>query len=322
LLLALTCWQGILFIRKVAEDTRHNLDTRVEALEELQDLEQLVIENLDRPILADEYMGMITLNGRDLFLQPFEITQLSIGGLFDQHVLIEKIKQEQFSLILLQEDSWWVYALEERWTPEMLEAIRDNYRLAGQFESTFAYKPRTSRQAQTPVDCPKAAWPLPTSVYMGYRYDNGWLSLYGAGPEGTVPVEAVATGKVYRLEQYPEGSLAVIHDDPLRPGEKIILFYTKMRSSQNGNALIPESIPTGSNGLPVEAGQTIGYQSMWAGRANQQDWLHVMLGMAPYTPQLLENPDLLEENLINPGDYFGVQIDVDARHLKPIICLD
>jgi len=320
--LFLISWQGVRFIGKVQEETRGTLDARQDVVEELQDLEILVSQNLERPILADEYMGMITLNGENLYMQPFEITQLSIGGLFEQQILLEEIKAENFSLILLQEDSWWVYALQERWTPEMLEAIRANYRLAGQFEGTFAYKPKTTRSIVVPSDCLAGVWPLPTSAYMGYRYENGWLTLYGAGPEGTVAVKTVAPGKVFRPEAFPKGSLAVVHEDPLNPGEKVILYYSEMRSSRGGEALIPDTIPIGAEGLDLEAGETIGFQSMWAGSAFRQDWLHVTLGIAPYEPQFLENPDFQAENLVNPGEYFGIRLEPGAGHVKPVICSD
>lgn len=318
--LVMISWQGVRFVRRVQEDTRGTLRTRQEAIHELQDLDNLVAQNLAQPILADEYMGLITLNGESLYLQPFEITQLVMGGLFDQQILLDQIEQGLFSLILLQEDSWWVHALQERWTPEMLEAIRTHYRLAGQFESTFVYKPRTTRGVSTPSDCPMGAWPLPTSAYMGYRFEDGRLSLYGAGPEGTVPVEAVAPGEVYRLEGYPEGSLVVVHEDPLNPGEKVIITYSEMRSSRGGEPLIPDHISMGVEGLAVEAGETLGYQGMWAGSDFRQDWLHVTLGIAPYEPQFLEDIDLLAENLVDPGIYFGISLEPGAGHVKPVIC--
>jgi hypothetical protein len=86
--------------------------------------------------------------------------------------------------------------------------------------------------------------------------------------------------------------------------------------------LIPDVFPVGTEGTPVQTGETIGYQAMWAGRANQQAWLHVTLGIAPYDPLFLEDLDLLEGNLVHPGDYFGIQIDTASENLKPIICLD
>jgi hypothetical protein len=319
--LSLVIWQGVRFIEKVQMDTRGTLDTRQEAIEELQDLELLVGQNLEGPILADEYMGMIVLNDESLYLQPFEITQLAIGGLFEQEILLDQIKAETFSLILLQEDSWWVHALQERWTPEMLETIRAHYRLSGQFESTFAYKPKTVRSISAPTDCPAGVWPLPTSATMGYRYEEGWLSLYGAGSEGTTPVKAVASGEVYRTENFPDGSLAVVHEDPLNPGERVILVFKDMRSSRGGESLISETFPIGSKGLVVNAGETLGFQTMWAGRAFKQDWLHVTFGIAPFDPAFLESPELLGDHLLDPGTYFGIRLDPEGRYVRPVICL-
>ena len=320
IVMSLTAWQGFHFSQKVQDDTRSSLEIRQGAIEELQDLENLVAQNLEQPILADEYMGMLTLNGENLYLQPFEVTQLVIGGIFNQQILIGQIAEEKFSLILLQEDAGWIQALQERWTPEMLDAIRAQYRLAGQFESTFVYKPKSARGVSAPSECSAGAWPLPTRATMGYRYENGWLSLYGAGPEGTVPVVAVAPGEVFRPEGFPEGSLAVIHEDPKNPAKRVILYYTEMQSYRKGEPLISEKIPLGATSLGVTAGETLGYQGMWSGRPNQQDWLHVTLGIAPYDSQFLEETGKLEDKLVSPAEYFGIQLDPDSRHVKPVIC--
>src|SRR5687768_14877192 len=64
------------------EDYTLDLRERRLAISELSQLEALVAETPGR-ILADEYMGMLTLQGRPLFIQPFEVTQLAWAGKWD-----------------------------------------------------------------------------------------------------------------------------------------------------------------------------------------------------------------------------------------------
>jgi len=321
LFLLFLSWQGLNLIRFVQNETRHLLEDRQESKEALVTLESMVSKNLDRPILADEYMGMIVLSGENLYLQPFEITQLANASIWNQNILNKQIENEAFSLILLQERSWWEYVVYERWTPEMLDAIRKNYRLIAQLENTNVYQPKTIKRMDTTTTCPKGIWPLPTSAYLGFKYQEGMLTLYGAGAEGRVPITAPADGKVYRPAVFQDGSLLIVHEDPLNPGEKVITLYTDMRSYRGQETLIIDDFPVGADGIPVEAGDIIGYQSMWSGTIMQQNWLHVNFGIAGYQEQFLTDYDLLIENLISPVNYFGILIDFEVDKLRPIECL-
>ena len=321
IVLLITGWQGFQLSRYVQNETRNHLQSRKNAIDDLTSMENLVAQNLEQPILADEYMGMIVLNGKQLYLQPFEITQLIHAGLFDQQKLIDLIKDEEFSLILLQEGEWWSHVLQERWTPEVLEAIRAHYRVTAHYEQTFVYQPRTRHQSTLISECENGVWALPTTAYLGYRYRDGLLAFYGAGAEGQVPVKAVADGLFYRLEGIPEGSFLILHEDPLNPGEKLIAYYGDMRSYQGDRIFISEAFLGNVQGVSVSKGETIGFQGMWSGSPNQQDWLHITFGLAPYDSQFLEEPDLLFENLIDPSVYFGIEIDTGAKSVKPIKCL-
>ena len=62
---------------------------------ELSQLNSLVAET-PGAILADEYMGMLTLEGRPLVIQPFEVTQLAWAGKWDQTPLLESIRKKEY----------------------------------------------------------------------------------------------------------------------------------------------------------------------------------------------------------------------------------
>jgi hypothetical protein len=314
-------WQVIEVIREVQLETKNALRDRIQAQDDLLTMEKLVRNHLDEPILADEFMGMLTINDKSLYLQPFEITQLALAGLFNQKILIEQIEQEEFSLILLQEGSWWVNVVQERWTPEMLEAIHGNYRITAKLENTNVYRPKTRRKIVIPTSCTAGMWPLPTKAYLGYRFNQGTLTFFGAGAEGQVPVIAPADGLAYRPKNFPEGSLLIVHEDPFNAGEQVISLFEDMRSFREQVDLISDQFPVGSKGVEVKRGDFIGYQSTWSGNPHQPAWLHVSYSLAGYSPTYLEDYELITRKLINPGRYFGIKIDLEMESVKPIECL-
>jgi hypothetical protein len=118
----------------------------------LADLADLVAK-AEGPILADEFMGLITLKQQPLYLQPFETTQLEQAGIWDQTALLEAIQQKSFPLILIyQLPSSSLHR--ERWTPEMLSAIEENYRPVRVEALTTVYRPQEEGQAGLAVPEP------------------------------------------------------------------------------------------------------------------------------------------------------------------------
>jgi hypothetical protein len=141
------------------------LTDRQANLSELRQLEKLVT-GTQGPILADEYMSMITLAGRPLEIQPFEVTQLANAGLWDQTPLIDNIQKKVYPLILIH-DFAGAEVFRERWTGAMLEAIETNYRIADRLGGTRVYRPIGSRAS---IDaCPGAAWRLPSRMELGVQ---------------------------------------------------------------------------------------------------------------------------------------------------------
>lgn len=138
LLLVLTV-QGSDMMRASFNEFGADLGGRMKRINELRRLEALV-SAVDGPVLADEYMGMITLNGRYLYLQPFELTQLANAGIWDETPLAESIRNKEFDLILIHYFPFFdVY--KERWTPVMLAMIERNYKEFETLADTKVYIP-------------------------------------------------------------------------------------------------------------------------------------------------------------------------------------
>ncbi len=92
-------------------------------------------------VLADEDMGLLPLDGRPIFFQPFEMTQLARAGRWDQRPLLADIERQAFAAILI----YRVPELplhRERWTDEMLGAIERRYVVEERVGPTEVYRPR------------------------------------------------------------------------------------------------------------------------------------------------------------------------------------
>ncbi len=100
-----------------------------------------IVQSTTGPVLADEYMGLVTLAGKPLEIQPFEVTQLANAGIWDQKPLIEGIEAQRYPLILIH-DRWGEGLVRERWTAEMLEAIERHYRMEQRVAGTRVYRPK------------------------------------------------------------------------------------------------------------------------------------------------------------------------------------
>jgi hypothetical protein len=140
--MVLLAFQVARLMQTTLKDYAGGLRARRGDVDQLRQLEGLVIA-ADGPVLADEYMGMITLQGRPLYLQPFEITQLARAGVWDQTPLVEGIRNQAFPLILIHFfPEYPVY--KERWTEEMLLDIQRYYVPGDSLADTRVYRPNAS----------------------------------------------------------------------------------------------------------------------------------------------------------------------------------
>jgi ABC-type sugar transport system permease subunit len=104
-----------------------------------------VVNDSNGPVLADEYAGLLPLEGRGIYLQPFEMTQLQRDGRWDQSPLLASIERREFPAILIWKPSYAAGVYRERWTREMLETIDENYRPTHKYADTLVYRPRPDK---------------------------------------------------------------------------------------------------------------------------------------------------------------------------------
>lgn len=280
LLLSLALQTGLL-IQASLRDPLPGLKWRVEQPQQsFSELEQ-VVTGADGPILADEFMGLLTLQNKPLYIQPFEVAQLANAGLWDQSPLLASIRARAFPAIFIHHFSGYpVY--EQRWTTEMLQAIMAHYEPTAFLAETIVYRPRDP-ETDPPAGieaCPDAPWRLPARSELGLWWFDRRLAFMGEGYENSVPVYAVADGLLTRHTAWRD-AVAIQHDDPLRPGQKVWTLYAGMASAWGGWPFIESRFAPGSAGVPVKRGQLLGYQGQYSAQLGKPFWVHLEFAILP-----------------------------------------
>ena len=101
-----------------------------------------IVDDSSGPVLAGEYAGLLPLEGRGIYLQPFEMSQLQRDGRWDQGPLVTSIERREFPAILIWKPPYASGVYRERWTREMLETRDENYRPTHKYAGTLVYLPR------------------------------------------------------------------------------------------------------------------------------------------------------------------------------------
>ena len=104
---------------------------------------QRMVHEAEGPVLADEFMGLVVLDNRQLVFQPFEFKQLSIAKVWDETPFIQDLNARKFGLILLYNPSNWD-SQHERWTQNQLDAIYQNYERVDIIAQTMVLKPKNT----------------------------------------------------------------------------------------------------------------------------------------------------------------------------------
>lgn len=101
-----------------------------------------MIRQANGDVLADEFMGLLPLNGRRIFIQPFEFTRLQEVGMWNEAVLVDAINRKSFVLIALYEPMNQPALIVQRWSPRVRQAIYANYTMANRLAEALIYVPR------------------------------------------------------------------------------------------------------------------------------------------------------------------------------------
>lgn len=313
-LLILLAFGLVKMMHTTLKDYTGDLRARRAAMRELSELEAQIAET-PGPILADEYMGMLTLQGRPLVIQPFEVTQLAWAGKWDQTPLLESINQKEYSSIIIYDRPW----SNERWTQEMFDAINRSYVLTDILADNKIYTAFSRKPSESLSSCAGAVWQLPSDGTLGIKWQAGGLDFFGQGNEGKIPVYAVAYGLLTRWPNWVD-SVAILHDDPLHPGSKLWSYYGNMSAANGTDSYVAEDFPLGASGIPVKAGQLLGYQGSWSGKPLWPKWIHMHFDIIRAAKQEAFPSDWTLGETLDPSPYLGLMFDPSNEYPQPLKC--
>jgi hypothetical protein len=100
---------------------------------------QEIIEDSEKPLLADEYMGLLPMDGRRIYIQPFEFSQLSREDKWDQRPFVRSIRRKNFEAIIIFGSS---SPPEAQWTARMLKTLHASYKPTEKLAGATVYKAR------------------------------------------------------------------------------------------------------------------------------------------------------------------------------------
>ena len=101
-----------------------------------------IVANADGPVLTDDYMGLLPQRGQSIYFQPFEMTQLTRDGDWDQRPILNDIERQTFPMIMIWSPPFAREIKRDRWTQRMLEEIHDNYQRTDRVADMVIYRPR------------------------------------------------------------------------------------------------------------------------------------------------------------------------------------
>lgn len=114
----------------------------IERIEKTNQVEPLVafLQGEDPSIIGDEYMGELVMSGRAIQFQPFEFSQLSRDGIWDQAPFLEALSRGDYPVVMIYQPFRNPSLRFERWTPEMLQILNNQFRPDFQSGETTVYR--------------------------------------------------------------------------------------------------------------------------------------------------------------------------------------
>ena len=125
--------------------TRKNYDShltdRVTHLADITAIYQIV-QDAQGPVLADEYMGLIPLAGKQLYFQPFEFKQMADNKIWDEAPFLDEIFNHKFDAILWYEPASWKEFITARWTSSQIAVVLIAYDKVEKIGDVSVYRPK------------------------------------------------------------------------------------------------------------------------------------------------------------------------------------
>ncbi len=105
------------------------------------------LQQSEIPVPIEE-AGLARACGRQTVLQPFIMSNLALRGLWNETPFVSQLNAKAFPVLLILFDPRTPLTMYERqrWTPAMIQAIRDNYRVEGRYGKWWLLRPSGERR--------------------------------------------------------------------------------------------------------------------------------------------------------------------------------
>jgi hypothetical protein len=100
-----------------------------------------IIQETPGIVLADEYMGLVPLAGKQLYLQPFEYKQMADAKIWDETPFLTDVSNHKFDLIVWYQPATWE-AIKARYTTAQIYTIKSDYELDTVIGDVYLYRPK------------------------------------------------------------------------------------------------------------------------------------------------------------------------------------
>ncbi len=175
--------------------------------------------------------------------------------------------------------------------------------------------------------CANAPFIMPTTGMVGYIWDDSFqpghrhqgIDIFSGTGVGETAVYAVYDGYLTRLPDWKSSVIIRIPSDPLQPDRQIWVYFTHM-ADMNGNTLIVEDFPPGTEDFFVSAGTLLGYQGNYSGTPGNPTGVHLHFSIVKDDGEgmFLNELDIL--NTLDPSAYFGMALNAHENPSEIPIC--
>ncbi len=193
----------------------------------------------------------------------------------------------------------------------------------------FLRDPQLHQEWVTPAltRCGDAPFILPTSGLIGFLWDDSFrpghrhqgIDIFGGMEVGKAAVYAAHDGYLSRLPEWRSSLIIRIPSDPLFPDRQIWTYYTHM-ADKEGNPLIVEKFPAGTEEKWVHAGTLLGYQGNYSGNPRKPTGIHLHFSIVLDDGSGKFLNELNINNTVDPSAYFGMCLNANENFDQTPIC--
>ncbi|MBG0784249.1 MAG: hypothetical protein H0S79_04025 [Anaerolineaceae bacterium] len=211
---------------------------------------------------------------------------------------------------------YWRYYSPNGRTRVVIDFIRDPVSLADLKVSAFS-------------TCGEAPFITPTDGMIGYIWGDSFrpghhhtgIDIFAGTSVGVTPVYAVYDGYLTRLPDWKSTVIIRIPSDPLQPDRQIWTYYTHLANPE-GDSLVDEAFPPGTQEHFVTAGTLLGYQGNFSGTPGSPTGVHLHFSIVLDDGHGHFLNELEIDNTLDPSPYFGLLLNAEEKPEGIPVCQD